>query len=186
MGIGDKVRFWDDVWLGEVPLKERFSRLYRISTQQNNRISEVGNWEEGVWRWEFNWRREMRAGEEDLFNILFDCLSLSSLSLESTDSWRWRYSTNGKFSTKIAYKRYKQIEMQRRVPADREGEDDSIKAFKCMWNNFAPNRMKAIAWKALRGRIPIRVELFKRGLSVSVTDTKCPRCQEDEETVSHV
>lgn len=35
VGNGQKVRFWQDIWLGSCPLKIQFPRLYRISRQQD-------------------------------------------------------------------------------------------------------------------------------------------------------
>lgn len=31
VGRGFQIRFWDDVWCGEIPLKEAFPLLYRIA-----------------------------------------------------------------------------------------------------------------------------------------------------------
>jgi hypothetical protein len=41
VGNGRKVRFWEDVWLGECPLKLRFNRLYEISREQKWVVAKV-------------------------------------------------------------------------------------------------------------------------------------------------
>lgn len=37
-----------------------FNRLFRVSSQQESKISEIGRWEENEWIWEFVWRRGLR------------------------------------------------------------------------------------------------------------------------------
>ena len=45
VGDGCNVLFWEDLWLGEVRLKEKFSRLFSISLQQLTPISECSSWD---------------------------------------------------------------------------------------------------------------------------------------------
>ena len=33
VGSGTRIRFWDDVWLDNCPLRTMFHKLYRINTQ---------------------------------------------------------------------------------------------------------------------------------------------------------
>ena len=40
-GNGTRIRFWDDVWLDNCPLRTRFHKLYRINTQQNWSVAEM-------------------------------------------------------------------------------------------------------------------------------------------------
>ena len=42
LGGGDKVRFWEDVWVGSSNLKTLFPRLYSLSLNQGQRVEEVG------------------------------------------------------------------------------------------------------------------------------------------------
>ena len=51
LGRGDKVRFWEDVWVGESNLKILFERLYSLSLNQEQKVEDVGMWEGLVWRW---------------------------------------------------------------------------------------------------------------------------------------
>lgn len=63
LGNGMDTRFWEDVWTGDSPLKARFPRLFHLSTKQGAIVSDMGRWEQGEWRWEFIWRRELRDRE---------------------------------------------------------------------------------------------------------------------------
>jgi len=51
LGRGDKIRFWEDVWVGNNNLKTLFPILFSISLNQEQRVEEVGEWRESVWRW---------------------------------------------------------------------------------------------------------------------------------------
>jgi len=41
-GCGDKVMFWEDVWIGNSSLKALYPRLYSVSLNQGHKVSEVG------------------------------------------------------------------------------------------------------------------------------------------------
>ena len=57
VGQGDATRFWKDRWCGGNLLKDTFSRLYRLSSQKNYTIQQLGVWDNGVWRWKLKWWR---------------------------------------------------------------------------------------------------------------------------------
>ena len=50
LGRGDKVKFWEDVWVGNSNLKTMFPRLFSLSLNQGHKVEEVGEWEDSVWR----------------------------------------------------------------------------------------------------------------------------------------
>ena len=66
VGCGDKVRFWEDVWVGNANLKTMYLRLYYLSLNKGQKVGEVGVWEESVWQWKLRWRRERFAWEVPL------------------------------------------------------------------------------------------------------------------------
>ena len=51
IGSGDKIRFWEDMWVGNSKLKTLFSRLFSLSLNQGHKVEEVGGWEGSMWRW---------------------------------------------------------------------------------------------------------------------------------------
>lgn len=52
IGEGNDTAFWNDIWVGERPLKSSFPRLYHLCRHKERKISEKGRWVEGVWVWE--------------------------------------------------------------------------------------------------------------------------------------
>jgi len=49
IGCGDKVKFWEDVWIGNSNLKSIYPRLYSLSLNQRQKVEEVGIWGDSVW-----------------------------------------------------------------------------------------------------------------------------------------
>ncbi|WJX75435.1 hypothetical protein P8452_58969 [Trifolium repens] len=43
---------WKDIWVGDVSLEQRYSKLFNISVQHDAMIRDIGRWDGGVWRWE--------------------------------------------------------------------------------------------------------------------------------------
>jgi hypothetical protein len=69
VGNGRNTFFWTDNWLGGVPLKIQFSRLYELSLHKEYSVEDMARlgWEEGGNTW--SWRRRLLAWEEE--SVLF-------------------------------------------------------------------------------------------------------------------
>ena len=82
LGDGRNTFFKTDVWVGEVPLRDRFSRLYELSLLKGESVAarrSLGWGVEGeAWRW--RWRRRLFAWEEESVGELM--LLLHSVSLQ--------------------------------------------------------------------------------------------------------
>ncbi|MCI18150.1 RNA-directed DNA polymerase (Reverse transcriptase), partial [Trifolium medium] len=74
LGNGNSTRFWLDVWFGNLSLGERFPRLFSISLQKDAMVSNFWVEKEGVWGWEFDWRRRLFAWEDELLRELREVL----------------------------------------------------------------------------------------------------------------
>ncbi|GJW13151.1 RNA-directed DNA polymerase, eukaryota, reverse transcriptase zinc-binding domain protein [Tanacetum coccineum] len=51
------------------------------------------------------------------------------------------------------------------------------------WNNLVPKKVNIFAWRAVRGRLPVRIELDKKGIDLHTI--LCPNCDEMCETIDH-
>lgn len=62
---GRKTFFWTDNWLGGVPSRIQFSRLFELSVNQECSVEEMARlgWEEGGGVWV--WKRRLLAWEEE-------------------------------------------------------------------------------------------------------------------------
>lgn len=57
LGDDHRIKFWEDIWVQNLPLRDKFPHLYNISIQQSHLICELGVWDGNEWYWEFRWRR---------------------------------------------------------------------------------------------------------------------------------
>ena len=77
VGDGERIRFWEDLWWGDQPLRSQYPRLFRVVTNKNILISSILG-STHPFSWNFNFRRNLSDFEiEDL-----ECL------MQSLDSWR--------------------------------------------------------------------------------------------------
>ena len=67
VGNGRKTFFWEDKWIGDKCLMNRFPRLYSISSLRNKVISECGFYDGYSWNWNLLWRRWFFEWEQHLF-----------------------------------------------------------------------------------------------------------------------
>jgi len=49
VGTRTTIKFWEDKWVGDLPLSHRFPRLFAISNCRNKTIEELGEWKENNW-----------------------------------------------------------------------------------------------------------------------------------------
>lgn len=103
--------------MGELPLRESFNRLFRLSDKKDAKINEMGSWESEGWKWNLNWRHNLRAREVLSLNSLLECFVGYKLEQSNEDYWRRNQANNDFFSTKKAYA----------CMADLEGEEDDEK-----------------------------------------------------------
>nr|XP_029151642.1 uncharacterized protein LOC114925980 [Arachis hypogaea] len=66
LGNGRTIRFWEDSWLPNGALKDKFPRLFSVSTLHGAVIGDCGFWDGLEWIWSFQWRRELFQWELDL------------------------------------------------------------------------------------------------------------------------
>ena len=89
--------FWVDQWVGEIPLKERFPRLFSVSSQKQNYITDTGIWDGGVWNWRFEWRRRLFSWEEHMVGDLLLAITQHSLIERVEDEWLRSFDSSSSF-----------------------------------------------------------------------------------------
>jgi hypothetical protein len=94
--------FWNEKWLGDIPLYLRFPRIFSVSSQQTATVSSMGSWVGGVWRWEFIWRRSFFEWEIPLYQE-FLLFTQDFEPVVGEDIWRWRENKDAGFSVKTCY-----------------------------------------------------------------------------------
>ena len=125
----DKTRLWEDLWLGEIMLKEKNPRLYLVSEHKHMVIEECGLWGGYTWHWNLLWRRELFEWEKGQAHELLELLQQAHLNKDNVDSRKWAFYNTGVFSTKS----FTDI-----VPKNQVGTQNRI-GFACrVWCKVAP------------------------------------------------
>lgn len=70
MGKGDYTFFWEDLWLGDRPLREKFPRLFKIARNKRALVQDVFRVGDQGISWYLDFRRDIRAFEVDNLNEL--------------------------------------------------------------------------------------------------------------------
>jgi hypothetical protein len=101
-GYGVNTSFWYDNWVGDTPLKDRFPRLYSISTQKEALVADVWNPTDGGENWRLLWCRRFFVWEETVFEELREVINRVTL-LNATDKWGWKPENDAVFMVKSVY-----------------------------------------------------------------------------------
>ncbi|XP_071718823.1 uncharacterized protein [Rutidosis leptorrhynchoides] len=171
IGDGKDTSFWDDVWMGNARLKDKFKRLYRLEVNKEinicNKLDEFDINGHGEWAYQPLGRTR---GE---LSTLSD-LARNSLLVEGRkDEWRWSLDSNGIFSVKACSVLLDNILLTR----------DSTPS-ESLRNGLIPKKVEVFIWRARLSRIPVRFELDKRGIDLH--SVRCPICDGGIETAEHI
>jgi len=56
-GFGSKFKWWEDEWIDNIKLKEKYPRIFNNSLIKDKTIENFGRWSSKGWEWVFSWRR---------------------------------------------------------------------------------------------------------------------------------
>ncbi|GKU97403.1 hypothetical protein SLEP1_g10552 [Rubroshorea leprosula] len=175
LGDGGGIKFWKDVWLGEVNLATHFPRLFLLSTGKDNKIQQMGEWHNNMWQWKLTWRQSMHGWEEEKLQELSNLMLNVTLDKGQQDAWCWRHTKEGIYTAKLGYL----------LLRDQQGGDDT-KLFRKVWNKYIPNKICAFNWMILLNRIPTKTNLRTRGILKDDTTTLCGFCEVALEDTNHL
>ncbi|GJW78077.1 reverse transcriptase domain, reverse transcriptase zinc-binding domain protein [Tanacetum coccineum] len=88
------------------------------------------------------------------------------------NKWRWLLGEDGEFTVKDLA-----ILVEEKNPyVENRGHET-------LWNRLVPEKVNIFVWRALKGRLPVRVELDRRGIDLD--SILCPCCNDIVETCAH-
>ncbi|XP_071700547.1 uncharacterized protein [Rutidosis leptorrhynchoides] len=153
IGDGMSTSFWNDIWVGNMSLKNRFKRLSYLE-QDLDAKNTYG-----------------RAGSElaELQQLLFSV----PVSPDRPDWWYWDMSSKGVFTSKIL----SDLIDEKLFHSNGSFSSGTIR------KSLIPKKVEVFVWRVLKGRIPVLVELDKRG--VDLHSVRCPICDNDIESICH-
>ncbi|XP_071694965.1 uncharacterized protein [Rutidosis leptorrhynchoides] len=94
------------------------------------------------------------------------------MNTDCSDSWVWDGSSNGKFTSK----KLNGLIDEKTIYAGANAKET-------LRNYLVPKKVEVFIWKARRKRLPVRMELDKRGIDLH--SIRCPLCDDDIESVDH-
>nr|GEV93942.1 ARID DNA-binding domain-containing protein [Tanacetum cinerariifolium] len=166
------ISFWGDRWVDSVRLMDRFPRLFHLDRCKESVVVEKGRWVEGTWRWVWDWVREPRGRVVGAVEALQQVIRNPNITLSCRDKWKWVLDDSGVFTVKALSELVE-------VKCINVGNHNS----ETTWNNLVPKKVNIFAWRAIHGRLPVRVELDKKGIDLHTI--LCPHCDEMCETIDH-
>ncbi|GJW91680.1 hypothetical protein Tco_0169233 [Tanacetum coccineum] len=130
IGNGVNISFWADSWIGSIPFKEKFPRLYALEESKSISVAD----KLGLSSLYLSFRRPPRGGiEQESFNLL--CQSVRGLVLSNIeDRWSWSLEGSGLFSVKSSRAYIDDLLLPKADAATR-------------WIRILPIKINVFAWK---------------------------------------
>lgn len=100
---GNETLFWEDTWLHGEKLRDKYPRLFDLSSNKKGLLMAMEKWTEGIWNWELGWRRNLRDPELSVLNSLLTSIHTFTPRVYENDGWTWSRSEDGIYSVSIAY-----------------------------------------------------------------------------------
>ena len=169
-GEGSKVRFWDDVWCGDSPLKVAFPGLFNIASFKEASIADNVERSNGATQWNIQFTQLIHDWEVEVLASFYRCLYSCKMRENGEDKLWWVPSRKGIFEVKSFY----------RVLS---APGPLSFPWKSIWKSKAPPRVVFFAWTAARSKILSLDNLRRRGM---VVVNRCWLCESDEESVDHL
>ncbi|XP_071712466.1 uncharacterized protein [Rutidosis leptorrhynchoides] len=166
--------FWDDHWLGNYKLKDKFARLYRLESVKDVLIMDRFEQSASGFNWNWEWLQNPRGRTAGELSDLQNLLSSVSFNRDKQDTWTWNLSSKGFLTVK---KLTSIIEEHILAEHAVSSSQDTLR------NNLLPKKIEIFIWRAIQRKLPVRVELDKRGIDLHTV--RCPLCDDGIESVDH-
>ena len=140
---GSQVRFREDTWLGNSPLRDQYPQLYNIVRKKQDTVADVLSTQIP----NLFWRKDLIGNKLVMWNNLVSRLSTIVLSQER-DEFKWNLDQTGVFSVKSHYLGL----INQNTP----------NLNKRIWKLKAPLKIKIFLWYLRRGVILTKDNLAKR------------------------
>ncbi|GKB32627.1 RNA-directed DNA polymerase, eukaryota, partial [Tanacetum coccineum] len=167
VGNGEATSFWNDVWLGDFPLKQTYPRLYFMELDKHVSVASKLRANSLI----SSFRRSPRSGIEEEQLLLLISNTSSVILPNISDRWSWLLDPSGDFSVK----------------STREFIDDSMLPktdVPTRWVKSIPIKINIFAWRVSLDKLPTRLNLSLRGLDIP--SIICPLCSIAVESTSHL
>lgn len=178
VGKGDRTRFWEDTWVGDVPLALRFPLLYKVSNAHNETIASL-RWEEnfirrGRFSWDLKFIINLNERESEQFQIWLSYWIKFFIAEEDRRSRTLEGSES--FTCKSIFRRLCVKEDDRPFPP-----------FSLIWKSLVPSKVKMFLWTLARIRVSKNkvLQQKQRQPHLFISPDWCIFCKKSNETLDH-
>jgi len=151
VGDGRGTLFWHDIWVGEIPLKLKFPRLFALFATKECWVEEMVSVMGANGGWEQLWRRRLLAWEEESVRECSVLLHNIVLQENVHDAWRWVLDPIHGYSVQGAYR----VLTTSSEMVDRTLVDD-------IWHKHIPSKVSLFVWCLLRNKLSTKDNLVRR------------------------
>ncbi|XP_071715067.1 uncharacterized protein [Rutidosis leptorrhynchoides] len=174
---GKSTAFWHDRWLGSFILKEKYPRLFALDTDKSctvfYRVDLAGSSFSFNGSWLHSPRGRSASDMEELSSLIENFTPPQNTNNVTEDSWLCTLTDSDNSFTKQVSAN---LDMLRLQPS-------TVKPpTKC--NRSVPLKVELFVWRAKLHRLPVKLELDKRGLDLG--SVLCNICQDSSETTEHI
>jgi hypothetical protein len=160
---GTQIRFWEDMWLGNSTLKEKYPNLYNIARRRNPTMSYVLN----TTPFNMSFQRALVGYNLRSWNSLV--LRMVNIHLnDQRDVFRWSLTVSHQFTVRSMYNTILNANIM---------PNNSF-----LWKIKLPLKVKKFLWFLFKGVILTKNNLIKRNWHVSEI---CCFCN-NRETIQHI
>ncbi|GJY88228.1 RNA-directed DNA polymerase, eukaryota, reverse transcriptase zinc-binding domain protein [Tanacetum coccineum] len=167
LGNSADTYFWEDLWHGDMVLKQRYPRLYALEVKKTVDVASKLSQENLTW----SFRRALRSGvEQDQLTDLTTYVEGVVLGV-TPDRWYWTLDGSGEFSVASA----------RKVIDDNRFPEVSTQT---RWIKAVPIKVNIHAWNVRMNCLPTRLNISRKG--IDIPSILCPICGSVTESSSHL
>ena len=174
VGDGRGTYFWHDTWVGEIPLKNKFSRLFDLSVEKECSVEKMGRVLGAVEGRESLWHRRLFAWEEESISECYVLLRNFVLQENVEDKWTWQLDPMHGYSVRGAYRFL--------TTATDLGDRHQVVD---IWHQQIPSKVSVFVWRLLCNRLPTKDNLTRRRI-ISHEDAACVAGCGKQETANHL
>jgi hypothetical protein len=170
VGDGSLIRFWDDLWCSEEPLKLAYPELFCIACVQEGPVSDFVHYHSHDVHWEVNFTRLAQDWELESISSFLELLYFVKIQSTEKDKMCWKPSWSAGFQVKSFYTHLTSPGL-------------GYFPWKSIWKAKVPPRVAFFVWTAALGKILTADNLRRRGIPAV---SWCCMCKADGESVDHL
>ncbi|XP_058076347.1 uncharacterized protein LOC131224925 [Magnolia sinica] len=98
LGKRDNIRFWEDIWVGDVPLKDDFPNIFRLASNLAIHVANCFSISANKIEWNVAYRRNLHDWEVEEYVGLLEHIYRGMPDIHSPDKLYWKADKSSKFS----------------------------------------------------------------------------------------